>query len=350
MKLGLNMGYWSGGAGNLDNVLLAKEADQLGYDCVWAAEAYGSDSVTVLAWVGAQTQNIGLGSAIMQIPGRSPVLTAMTAATLDALSGGRFRLGLGVSGPQVSEGWHGVRFDHPLGRTREYLDIVKLALSGRRVRYDGSHYQLPLSDGPGKALQLTIRPTQDHVPVYLAAVGPKNLELTGEVADGWLSVFYSADFAADQLSHIEAGRQRAGKSMQGFDVVASLPLVIGEDLDAAALPVRSYAALYVGGMGSREVNFYHQLASRMGFGDAAGEIQARYMSRDYAGAAAAVPFDFIDRTSLIGPKARIADRLAALAESGVTSLSVMPLAPNLEDRLSGLRIAAEALRESGFAA
>ncbi len=348
MKLGLNLGYW--GMGNdQDNLALAREADTLGYDCVWAAEAYGSDTATVLSWVGAQTQQIGLGASIMQIPARSPAMAAMTAATLDSLSGGRFRLGLGVSGPQVSEGWHGVRFDKPLARTREYVDIVNLALSRKRVRYDGKHYQLPLPDGPGKALQLTVHPVRDHIPIYLASVGPKNLELTGEIADGWLAIFYSAEFAHEQLALIEAGRAKVGKDLTGFDVVASMPLVLGSDLEKAAAPVRGYAALYVGGMGSREVNFYNQLATRMGYGDAAAEIQARYMARDYDGAGAAVPFEFIDATALIGDTARIADRLAAFAESGVTSLNITPMAGTLDERLAGVHAAMDALQRSGHA-
>ena len=344
----MNLGYW--GMGNdRDNLALAREADQLGFDCVWAAEAYGSDTATVLSWVGAQTERIGLGSAIMQIPARSPAMTAMTAATLDSLSGGRFRLGLGVSGPQVSEGWHGVRFNKPLSRTREYVEIVNLALARKRVKHSGEHYQLPLPDGPGKALQLTVHPVREHIPIYLASVGPKNLELTGEIADGWLAIFYSTDFAHEQLALIAKGRESVGKTMEGFDVVASMPMVVGEDVQAAADPVRGYASLYVGGMGSREVNFYNQLATRMGYGDAAADIQSRFMSRDYEGAAAAVPFEFIDATSLIGPKPRLAERMAAFAESGVTSLNVMPLAVTLDDRLTALRTAAEALQESGHA-
>ena len=226
VKLGLNLGYW--GMGNdADNLALAREADVLGYSCAWAAEAYGSDAPTVLAWVGAQTERIGLGSSILQIPARSPAMAAMTAATLDTLSGGRFRLGLGVSGPQVSEGWHGVRFAEPLARTREYVDIVNLALSRKRVRYEGRHYTLPLPDGPGKALQLTVHPVREHIPIYLASVGPKNLELTGEIADGWLAIFFSTDFAAEQLALIAAGRAKVGKDLDGFDVVASAPLLVG---------------------------------------------------------------------------------------------------------------------------
>ncbi|HEX8766794.1 MAG TPA: LLM class F420-dependent oxidoreductase, partial [Jatrophihabitans sp.] len=352
---GLNLGYW--GTGNdADNLVLAREADALGYSCAWAAEAYGSDAPTVLAWVGAQTEQIGLGSSILQIPARSPAMAAMTAATLDTLSGGRFRLGLGVSGPQVSEGWHGVRFSQPLARTREYVDIVNLALSRKRVRYEGKHYTLPLPDGPGKALQLTVHPVREHIPIYLASVGPKNLELTGEIADGWLSIFFSTDFAAEQLAHISAGRAKVGKDLDGFDVVASTPLLVApegsgdDDLAALAEPVRGYAALYIGGMGSRDVNFYNQLAVRMGYRDEAADIQNRFLARDYQGAAAAVPFEFIDSTSLLGTPDRIARRMSEFAAAGVTTLSVMPYAATLEDRLTSLRIAAEALHASGVAA
>jgi len=182
MKLGLNLGYW--GAGNdAENLALAREADELGYSVVWAAEAYGSDAATVLTWIAAHTSRIDVGSAVFQIPGRTPANTAMTAATLDTLSGGRFRLGLGVSGPQVSEGWHGVRFNKPLQRTREYVAIVRKALARERVSFDGEFFTLPLPDGPGKALTLTVHPVRERIPIYVAAIGPKNLELTGEIAD-----------------------------------------------------------------------------------------------------------------------------------------------------------------------
>ncbi|MFN2522619.1 MAG: LLM class F420-dependent oxidoreductase [Mycobacteriales bacterium] len=346
MKLGLNMGYW--GAGNdADNLALAKEADRLGYDVAWVAEAYGSDAPTVLAWVAAQCPSIDIGSAIFQIPGRTPANCAMTAATLDTLSGGRFRLGLGVSGPQVSEGWHGVRFDKPLARTREYVDIVNMALSRQKVKYAGDHYVLPLPDGPGKALQLTVHPVRDHIPTYLAAVGPKNLELSGEKFDGWLAIFYSAEFAKDQLASIAAGREKAGKTMDGFDVVPTVPIVVGDDARACADPIRWYAALYVGGMGSREKNFYNQLASRMGFEEQAKQIQDLYLDRKYDEAAAAVPYEFIEQTALLGSKERIADKMTQLSESGVTTLTLSPFAGPLEERKAVLRTALEALELSG---
>jgi F420-dependent oxidoreductase-like protein len=347
MRLGINLGYW--GAGNdADNLELAREADRLGYAVAWAAEAYGSDAATVLAWVAAQTEHIDVGSAIFQIPGRTPALTAMTAATLDALSGGRFRLGLGVSGPQVSEGWHGVRFDRPLARTREYVEIVKLALSRRKVAYDGEFFTLPLPDGPGKALVLTVHPTRPSIPIYLAAIGPKNLELTGEIADGWLAIFFAPESAGEHLAAIAAGRAKVGKTLEGFDVVPTVPVLVGDDVAACADAVRAYSALYIGGMGSREKNFYNQLAVRMGYAAEAAEVQERYLARDYDGAAAAVPFEFIDRTSLIGPRGRIQERLHAYAEAGVTTLTVATYAGSLDERLATLRTMADVLAASGL--
>jgi F420-dependent oxidoreductase-like protein len=346
MRLGLNLGYWGGG-NDAENLVLAQEADKLGYAVVWAAEAYGSDAPTVLSWIAAQTQRIDVGSAIMQIPARTPAMTAMTAATLDTLSGGRFRLGLGVSGPQVSEGWHGVRFDKPLGRTREYVQVVRAALRRERVVFSGEHYTLPLPGGPGKALTLTVHPEREHIPVYLAAVGPKNLELAGEIADGWLAIFFSPELGGESLAHVKAGRAKAGLDLDGFDVVPTVPMVIGDDLDACADAVRAYCALYIGGMGSREKNFYNQLAVRMGFEKAAAEIQDKYLSRDYAGAAAAVPREFIDATSLLGPVERIADRLQAFASAGVTTLSIATYAGSLDDRLATVRAATEAIEIAG---
>jgi F420-dependent oxidoreductase-like protein len=346
MRLGLNLGYW--GAGNdAANLALAQEADRLGYAVVWAAEAYGSDVVSVLAWVAAQTQRIDVGSAIMQIPARSPAMTAMTAATLDTLSGGRFRLGVGVSGPQVSEGWHGVRFDKPLARTREYVAIVRTALRRERLSYTGAHYQLPLPDGPGKPLKLTVHPVREHIPIYLAAVGPKNLRLAGEIADGWLAIFFAPEHAAEQLAEVRAGREVAGGTLDGFDVVPTVPLVVGPDPVAAGEAVRNYAALYIGGMGSREQNFYNALAHRLGYGSAADRVQELYLARDYAGAAAAVPLEFVDRTALLGPVDRIADRMQAYAQVGVTTLTVAPYADTLAERLAMIRTAVDALDRAG---
>ena len=352
MRLGLNLGYW--GAGNdHENTALACEADRLGYAVVWVAEAYGSDAPTILGWIGAQTERIGLGSAIMQIPGRTPAMTAMTAATLDTLSAGRMLLGLGVSGPQVSEGWHGVRFASPLGRTREYVDIVRMALRREPVAYTGKHWTLPLPDGPGKALKLTVRPVRDEIPIYLAAVGPKNLELTGEIADGWLAIFFSPEHSADIVSSLRAGAARAGRGspenpLDGFDIVPTVPVVIGDDLEQCALPLRWYTALYLGGMGSREQNFYNQLAVRMGFDEAAAQVQDLYLDHKYEEAAMAVPLDFIDATALIGPRERIRDRLGRYAEAGVTTLTVGVPPDDMDKRLSLVRAMAEIFEEAGL--
>lgn len=347
MRLGLNLGYW--GAGNdANNLVLAREADRLGYSVVWTAEAYGSDAATVLSWIAAQTSSIDVGSAVFQIPARTPAMTAMTAATLDTLSGGRFRLGLGVSGPQVSEGWHGVRFAKPLTRTREYIDIVRMALDREKVRYEGEFFTLPLPDGPGKALTLTVHPVREHIPFYLAAIGPKNLELAGELCDGWLAIFFSPEFAGELKTSLSAGRAKVGKTMTGFDIVPTVPVSIGNDLNTCAEPLRFYSALYIGGMGSREKNFYNQLAVRMGFDEAAAKIQDLYLAREHQAAMDAVPLDFIDQTALIGPPERIKERLHAYQEAGVTTLSVATYAGNLEEQLATVRTMAELLDQSGL--
>jgi len=332
MRLGLNLGYLVGSDDPSGQLRLAQHAEALGFDSVWAAEAYGSDSPTVLAWLAAQTSRIAVGSAVMQIPARTPAMTAMTAASLDLLSGGRFRLGLGVSGPQVSEGWHGVPFGHPLARTREFLAVVNLALARTTVAFEGEHYRLPLPGGAGKALKLMIAPQSEHLPVYLAAVGPKNLELAGELTDGWLAVFYATDFAAEQLASVAAGRARVGRTLEGFDVVPTFPLVVGPDPERCADPVRGYAALYLGGMGSREKNFYNALAARMGYADAAARVQDLFLGRQQRDAMAAVPYQFIDSTSVLGSRERIADTFRVLADSGVTTAALVPYGQTVEEK------------------
>lgn len=349
MRLGLNLGYMVGADDPQGKLRLTRHAEELGYEVVWAAEAYGSDSPTVLAWLAAQTTRIDLGSAVMQIPARTPAMTAMTAATLGLLSEGRFRLGLGVSGPQVSEGWHGVRFDRPLARTREFVDVVRLALARKTVAYEGQTYRLPLPDGPGKALKLTVVPYAGPIPIYLAAVGPKNLELAGEIADGWLAVFFAPGFADEQLGHLDAGRARADRSRDGFDVAATIPLVVGADPRACADPVRPYAALYVGGMGARGKNFYNQLAVRMGYEEAAATVQDLYLDHRPRDAMAAVPYEFIDSTSLLGTKERLAERLAEFAAAGVTTAALVPHGETVEEKLAALTTAAEALELAGVA-
>ncbi|WP_228991385.1 LLM class F420-dependent oxidoreductase [Streptomyces sp. DH8] len=349
MRLGINLGYWGAGMDG-DNLAVAQEADRLGYDVCWAAEAYGSDAPTVLTWVAAQTESIDVGSAIMQIPARQPTMTAMTAATLDSLSGGRFRLGLGVSGPQVSEGWYGVKFDKPLARTREYVEIVRKAMTRERVSYEGAHWTLPLPGGPGKPIKLTVHPQREHIPLYIAAIGPKNLEQTGEIADGALLIFPSAEHLEETaIQPLRAGREKAGRTMEGFDVSPTLPLAVGDDVTGLADMFRPYTALYVGGMGSRKQNFYNQLAQRMGYEKEAAEIQDKYLDGDKAGAAAAVPHRLIDQTALLGPVERIAERMQAYAAAGVTTLNLAPAGFTLEERITALRAGTDALERSGLA-
>lgn len=348
MKLGVNVGYVAG-PDVAERVETAVYAESLGYSSAWAAEAYGSDVPTLLSWIGAKTTTLELGTAILQIPGRTPAMTAMTAATLDRLSEGRVRLGLGVSGPQVSEGWHGVKFDKPLARTREYVEIVRTILAREEpLNYAGEHFTLPLPDGPGKPLKIMLHPYRADLPIYLAAVGPKNLELAGEIADGWLAIFFNPEQATTSTDHLRAGREKAGKTMEGFDVVPTVPVVIGDDLEECAQMVRAYTALYVGGMGSRKQNFYNALARRMGFEDAAQKIQDLYLDKKQGEAAAAVPFELVDQTALIGPKERIAERLHAYAEAGVTTLAVSTFGSTHDERAHVLRTVADALETSGL--
>ena len=347
MRLGLSLGYWGSGADPGAHVELTREAERLGYSVVWAAEAYGSDSVTMLTWLASRTDRIDVGSGVMQIPARAATMTAMTAASLDTLSGGRFRLGLGVSGPQVSEGWYGVPFAKPLARTREYVAVVRAALRHERVSHDGDHIRLPLPDGPGKPLRLAMRGHRADLPIYLAVIGPRNLALAGEIADGWLAVFFAPEYAFEQLDRVREGAAAVGRDLTGFDVVPTVPVVVGDDPRACADAVRDYSALYIGGMGSREQNFYNRLAIRMGFEEAAGRVQDLYLAGKVRDAAAAVPFEFIDRTCLLGSPDRIADRLTAYRDAGVTTLSVSPYATDAADRSAALATVAAAGERAG---
>lgn len=343
VRLGLTLGPWTGATRD-DLTTLAREAERLGFAVLCVPEVQGADAATVLAWLAARTERIGLMSAVLQIPGRTPVNAAMTAASLDALSGGRFTLGLGVSGPQVSEGLHGVPFDRPLARTRDYVAVVRLALTGEPVVHAGEHLTLPRPDGQGKALRLTLRPVQERLPLHLAAIGPRSTELAGELADGWIASFFAPEQADDALGALRRGRGRAGASLDGFDVVATTALVVGEEVQRCADAVRPQVALYLGGMGGRDTNFYNQLAGRLGFAAEARTVQGLFLSRRYAEAAAAVPFDLLDRTALLGTPARIAERLEVLAGSGVTTVALaLPEAP-LAERLAALQTAAAAAR------
>ena len=335
MRLGLNVGYWGLGLTAAEQLEIAREAEAAGFDSLWAAEAYGSDTATVLTWLGAQTETIKLGSAIFQMPGRTPAMTAMTAATIDNISGGRMLLGIGSSGPQVAEGWHGQPFARQLQRTREYVGIVRKALARERLEWQGEAYTLPLPDGPGKALKLMISPVQDRIPIYIAAIGPKNTQLTGEIADGWLPTFFSPEHVSDSRKLLQEGADRGGEGKQiddSFDIAPVVNVSIDDDLDRARDSMRPVLALYVGGMGSREKNFYNAIVQRYGFEDAAKEVQDLYLDGKKDEAAAALPVELIDMVSLVGPRDRVAERLEVYREAGVGTLICAPMAFDFDSR------------------
>jgi F420-dependent oxidoreductase-like protein len=336
VRLGLQLRYLGVGR-RQEQAELAREAERLGYASVWASESYGSDAATVLAWLAAQTTSLGIGAAVFQMPARSPAMTAMTAATLDQLSGGRMLLGVGSSGPQVSEGWHGVRFPPQLQRTREYVAVVRMALARERLEFHGQTVELPLPDGPGKALKLTIAPVQGHVPIYLAAIGPNNTELAGEIADGWLPTLLMPELIGEMRGHLATGAARAGRSLDGFDVAPHAEVRIEDDRAAARDHVRPAASLYVGGMGPAGKNFYNNLMSRSGFPDAARAVQELYLAGHKEQAAAALPDDYLDRIALVGPSDVVRERLRVYAAAGVGTLGVTPLAADHAGRLEQLR-------------
>ena len=328
MRLALTLNY-SGAAMSLDMERVL-EAERLGYDSVWSAEAYGSDAVTPAAWIAARTQRLHVGTAIMQIAGRTPAMTAMTAMTLDALSGGRFRLGLGVSGPQVDEGWHGQPFGRPLARTREYVEIVRRILRREKpVEFRGEHYQIPYAGpgatGLGKPLR-SILHGRPGLPIYLAAIGPRNVALAAEIADGWIPVFFSPRRIAMFREWLAEGFRAAGKAggpgERAFDVMPMVTVVVGDDVDACRQQVKPRLALYVGGMGARGRNFYNDVARRYGYDAAAAAIQDLYLAGRKDEAAAAVPDGLVDEVALCGPRERIRERLGEWAAAGVTTLMV----------------------------
>ncbi len=341
MRLGVSLGYLIPGITPADHLEVVQEAERLGYDSAWAAEAYGSDTATVLAWLAAGTSRIKLGSAIFQMPARSPAMTAMTAATIDVLSNGRMVLGLGTSGPQVAEGWHGQRFGRQLQRTREYVAILRMALARERVEYHGETLELPLPDGPGKPLKLMISPVQERIPIYLAAIGPKNTALAGEIADGWIPIFFSPEHVSEVRSPLEEGAARSGRSLGDFDIAPTVNTFVSDDWEGARDRMRPFLALYIGGMGSRQQNFYNQLVQRYGFEEAAREVQDLYLEGKKEEAAAALPDELIDLTTLCGPKEHVRDRLAAYREAGVGTLTIGPTAFTREERVEQLRAVAE---------
>jgi F420-dependent oxidoreductase-like protein len=316
VRLGFYMGYAQPGTNPLELLELAREAERLGYDSAWAAEAWGVDAVTPLAWLGAQTTTLKLGTAIMQLPGRSPANTAMTAATLDLLSGGRFLLGLGTSGPQVVEGWHGQEWGKPLGKTREYVEIVRTVLRRERLEHHGEHYDIPVQGGTGlgKPLKLMARPLRSDVPIYLAAIGPKAVAQAFEIADGWLPIFWSPERARDVFP--------LDRARVGFDVAPCVPAVLTDDPESARAALKEYYSFYIGGMGARGKNFYNDLFFRYGYEAEAREIQELFLGGQQREAATKVPDSFVDEVALVGSVARIRDRLAAWRDSGATTLLV----------------------------
>ncbi|MFQ5790469.1 MAG: LLM class F420-dependent oxidoreductase [Acidobacteriota bacterium] len=323
MKLAVNIGFLT--STHLDPLPLALEAERLGYDSVWAAEAWGSDAVSLLAWIGARTERIGLGAAILQMPARTPALTAMTAATLDRLSGGRLLLGLGVSGPQVVEGWHGVPYGKPLTRTREYIEIVRAALKRRApLEFHGSCYDIPLRGGTGvgKPLRLMLQPLRADIPIYLAAIGPKNIALAASMADGWLPVFFSPFHMDVFRDALEAGLAERPANLQQvpFDIAPTVMVALGDDLTRCRESLKPNLALYVGGMGARGRNFYFDLACRYGYQKEAALVQDLFLEGNKKEASAAVPDGLVDEVALCGPRSRVAERLAAWRDAGTTTL------------------------------
>lgn len=328
MKLGLNLGLFATAVA--DNFLLVDEAEQLGYDSVWTAEAYGSDAVTPLAYIAAKTERIKLGCGVMQMPARTPAMTAMTAASLDRMSNGRMLLGLGVSGPQVVEGWHGRPYGKPLGVTREYIEILRAIMARKEpVTYEGQYYQLPYrgpdASGLGKPLKLMARPKNPDIPIYLAAIGPKNVSLSAEVADGWLPVFFSPERTREVYEpRLKEGFEASGNPDKAsvFEIAPTVASLVTDDVEAGRLQMKPNLALYIGGMGSKGRNFYNDLAHRYGYEEAAEKIQTLYLEGKKMEATMAVPDSLVDEVCLVGPKERIRDRLDAWREAGVSTLIV----------------------------
>jgi F420-dependent oxidoreductase-like protein len=321
MDLGVHVGHWQGDPP--DVVALAREAEALGYRSIWASEAWSSDAATILAWIAAHTERIDVGSGVFQIPARTPAMTAMTAMTLDHLSRGRFRLGLGTTGPGVAEGWHGVPFEDPIGTTREYVELVRAMLRrDEPVRFEGRHYRLPAAGGvgAGPAFKIGVRPLRASVPVYLGAMGDRNVALAAEIADGWMPLLFAPSRAEVFVGALEEGFARRGGRPAGFDVAPMVWLAIGEDLDACRNVLRPQIALYVGGMGPRDRNFYNKLVARMGFEEEAAAIAEAYLGGRRAEATAAVPDGLVDAVALVGSVDRVRGQLEAWRDAGAMTI------------------------------
>jgi F420-dependent oxidoreductase-like protein len=327
MKIGLSLNYSGGFKEAVDHVV---ELEKVGADIVLVAEAYSYDAVSQLGYLAAKTNTIELGSGVFPIYSRTPSLLAMTAAGLDYVSDGRFQLGIGTSGPQVVEGFHGLPFDAPLGRTREVVEICRQVWRRERVKYDGKHYQIPLpaerGTGLGKPLQLINHPVREHIPVSIAALGPKNVELTAEIANGWQPIFFYPEKAQAVWGEaLAAGEAKRDPELGPLDVMVGTSLAIGDDVEDRLEWLKPQLALYIGGMGAKGRNFYHNLATRYGFGDIADKIQELYLGGNKKDAIAAVPDELVRSISLVGPPGFIAERVAAFAEAGVTTLLATPL-------------------------
>src|ERR687898_1322071 len=338
LKLGLNLGYWGIGPQGDEAVEFVQSAERAGFDSVWVAESYGSDVVSVLGWLVPQTETIKLGAAIMQVPARPPAAAAMAGCTIDALSEGRFIFGFGPSGPQVSEGWYGVPYAKPWGRTREYVEIVREIVARRdRLTYEGEHYTLPLPEGEGKALKLNIHPVRDRIPIFLGAIGRKSVELTAEIADGWIPIFSSPGaFQETWAEHVEAGLAKGGRAREDLEISPTLQVAIDGDLETARNVVKAGLLLYLGGMGSRKTNFYVDLTHRFGFGEAADEVQSLFLEGKREEAYAALPDELVDATAMIGTEDEVAERVKRFAEAGVDRMIVSPVHGAPEERLHTL--------------
>jgi F420-dependent oxidoreductase-like protein len=335
LKLGLNLGYWGIGPAGDEALEFVQAAESAGYESVWVAESYGSDVVSVLAWLAAQTEKIHLGAAIMQVPARPPAAAAMAGATIDKLSGGRFIFGFGPSGPQVSEGWYGIPYAKPWGRTREYIELVReiIAREGP-LNHQGEHYQLPLPGGEGKALKLNFHPERNRIPVFVGAIGRKSVEMAAELADGWIPIFFSVEAFEDTWGeHIAAGLEKGGRQRSDLEISPTLQVAIDGDTESARSVVKAGLLLYFGGMGSRKTNFYVDLAHRFGFGDVADEVQRLYQDGDREAAYNAVTDEVADATSLIGTEAEVAEKIERFRETGVDRLIISPVQVDKAERL-----------------
>ncbi|MEZ5559860.1 MAG: LLM class flavin-dependent oxidoreductase [Pseudomonadales bacterium] len=337
MKVSIGIGGAASGARrDFDNqVAYVVEAEKLGVDAVWTAEAWGQDAISPLAYLAAKTERIRLGTGIMQISARAPAMTAMTALTMAAISNDRFILGLGASGPQVVEGLHGRPFKAPLTRMRETVEIIRLAFAGEKLEYHGKYHELPLPGGEGKALRLA-QPGNDRIPIYLATLGPHSLEYTGAAADGWLGTSFTPEHADAHLAHIRRGAEAAGRSMADIDIQVGGTVAFGDDLDALVAPLRPGMAFTLGAMGSPRTNFYNEAYQRGGWQDVAVEVQQLWVSGRRDEAAARVPADMIVQANLLGDEQMVKARLQAYRDAGVTTLRVQPAGNGLEERLNTL--------------